>query len=125
MKLLLHRSHRRGLFHPVIYAVDVRAQFSDEEYATISYHGLATRGLYSRSELADRGRGLMGILYRLAFGASNLTVQGQDLIVGKRIEAADIVTILSIEDQLTAASRTFHQIVIAAANYDGDQVVEL
>ena len=125
MQLLLYRSHRPGMFHRAIYTLDIRAQFTAEELDTIQQHGLRTMLLYTRGEISDGGRGLLGILFRLGFLAANLSLRVRDLVEGKRMEAADILAILSIEDEVTAASRTFNQVLVAAANYDREWIVEL
>jgi hypothetical protein len=125
MKLLLRRSHRAGLFHKLIYILDVRVQLSDEEREVMVNHALARTRLYERVELMERGRGLFGFLYRAVFGARNLTIRVAELIDGKRIELPDIAEILSVEDQMTGSVRTFNQLLQAAAHYDSDEVVNL
>ncbi len=126
MKLLLHRSHRPGLFGDrVIYRLDVRADLTEGEKADITTYGLAGTPLYQRLEVAERGRGLLGMAFRLTFKAANLTVNVRDLIEGKRVECADILEMLSLEDQVREAARSFSLVLTAAARFDGDEVVDL
>ncbi len=123
MKLLLRRRQRVGLRR--IYVLDVRGHFSEEELSGIRAHGLTKRQLYSRLEMADRGRGLLGLLFRSTFGAANLTVTMGDLVQGKRIECDDLVEVLAIEDAIRKAARFFNQVVGAGAEFDDEEEVEL
>lgn len=125
MKLLLRRSHRPGLLHKIIYSLDVRAHLSAAERALIAQYGLAGALLYQRMELADPGKGLLGLVFRLGFRTANLSVRVYDLIDGKRIECADIVEMLSMEDQIRKAAHTFSRILAAAAQFDADEIVDL
>jgi hypothetical protein len=123
--LLLRRGTRVGVFHRAIYVLDIQAQLSDEEQEVVARHGLAQCGLYRRSELVEPGRGIAGLIYRLDYRARNLTITSGDLIVGRRVEAADLAEILALEDLITRAARTFSMLVRAAADFSGDEVIEL
>lgn len=125
MKLLLRRSHRPGLLHKVIYILDIRAHLSDEERASVAKYGLAGIRLYQRLEVAEPGKGLLGMAFRFAFRAANLSLHVRDLVDGKRFECADLIEVLSVEDQIKEAARTFSQLLAAAAGFDGDEVAEL
>jgi hypothetical protein len=125
MQLLLRRSTRAGAFHRVIYVLDVRARLSDDERDTIVRHGLAARSLYERSELSDRGRGLLGLLSRLVYRAGNLTISVADLMKGRRVETSDLSEILSLEDLVKVRARAFSMLVRAAGDFVGDEVLEL
>ena len=125
MDLLLHRRRRRGLFHKVVYMLDARLRVTDAERATIARQGLAALLLYRRADLVDAGRGFLGLLYRLRFDASNLTVTTGDLMQGWRIETANLSDVLAVEDAIRGAVTTFSQLVAAAATFDGDEVLRL
>jgi hypothetical protein len=126
MKLLLHRSHRRGLIGGrVIYILDARAHLSEAELDDVATYGLASTQLYERLEIARRGSGLLGYIFRFTFRLANLTVTVRDLVEGKRVECDDFLEILSLEDQLRRAARRLSLVLAAAARFDGDEVVEL
>ena len=126
MKLLLHRSHRPGLLGGrIIYRLDVRADLTEDERADIATYGLGGTQLYQRLEVAERGRGLLGMMFRLRFKAANLTLSVRDLIEGKRVECADIVEMLALEDQVRQAARTFSLVLNTAARFDGDEVLDV
>ncbi|HEY3814578.1 MAG TPA: hypothetical protein VGL66_15255 [Caulobacteraceae bacterium] len=126
MKLLLRRSHRYGLVGSKrIYVLDVRAHVNAEELAGMTAHGLLDRELYGRLEMADRGAGLLGLAYRSMFGMANLTITVRDLIGGKRIECADLVEVLAVEDVVRRASQTISLVLAAGQRFDGEEVVNL
>lgn len=125
MKLLLRRGQRSGLFHRVIYVLDVRVQLSVEEHASVRRRGLQRTVLYERLELSDPGRGLLGMAYRQIFKAANLTLCVGDLVAGRRLEFGDVVEMLSTEDQIRDAVQVFAQVLGSADAFGGDEVLEL
>ena len=127
MKLLLRREQRQGLggLGKVVFSLHVRAQISDEEKAAISKYKLGDTLLYERDTLVDRGSGLLGLASRLAFKALTINVSVNDLASGKRIECKDIVEMLAVEEQIKQAAQTFSQVLHAAANFGGEEVVEI
>jgi hypothetical protein len=52
-------------------------------------------------------------------------VSVRDLVGGKRIECKDIVEMLAVEEQLREAAKTFKQVLDAAANFGGEEALEL
>jgi hypothetical protein len=125
MDLLLHRRRRRGLFNKPVYRLDAQLRVTEAESATIARQGLATRHLYRRADLVDAGQGLLGLLFRLGFDASNLTLTASDLMQGWWIETANLSEVLAVEDLIRGAVATFSQLVAAAATFDGDDVLRL
>lgn len=100
MKLLLRRDQRSGLLGKMIFSLDVRADLSSEERASVQKYRLGDTQLYSSHEVIDRGSGLLGMASRLAWKATMITVTVNDLASGKKVEAKDIVEMLAIEDQI-------------------------
>jgi hypothetical protein len=62
---------------------------------------------------------------RLAFKAITINVSVDDLAHGKKIEVKDIVEMLAVEDQIKEAARTFVAVLNAAAQFGGDEVIEI
>jgi hypothetical protein len=125
MKLLLRRGQRRGLFHKVIYILDVRLHLSEPESKSLRRRGLQRMPLYERLELTDPGHGLLGLAFRQVFKAANLTLSVRDLLEGRRLEFGDVVEMLSTEDQIRDAVQVFAQVLGAADAFSGDEVLEL
>lgn len=125
MKLLLRRGQRRGVFHGVIYILDVRLHLSAHESASARRRGIERMPLYERLELRDRGHGLLGLAFRQVFRAVNLTLSVRDLLDGRRLEFGDVVEMLSTEDQIRDAVQVFAQVLGAADAFIGDEVLDL
>jgi hypothetical protein len=109
----------------VTFSLDVRADLTDDERANIRKYRLGDTMLYESHVLTDRGSGLLGIASRLAFKAITIHVSVDDLANGKRIEVKDIVEMLAVEDQLKEAARTFVGVLNAAAQFGGEEVIEI
>ncbi|HEX3666925.1 MAG TPA: hypothetical protein VHU23_17005 [Rhizomicrobium sp.] len=125
MKLLLRRDQRSGLLGKIIFALEVRAELSDDERQAISKYKLGDTVLYEKSTIIDPGRGLLGLASRLAHKAMNISVSVRDLTNGKKLECKDIVEMLAVEEQLREAGKTFSAILIAAQRFGGEEVIDL
>ena len=125
MNLILLRDQRASLLGKVIFQLDVRAEITQEEMASIQRYRLGDAVLYSKSELVDRGSGLLGLASRLAFNAMNISVSVSELINGKRVECKDIVEMLAVEEQIKEAAWTFKQVLNAAVHFGGEEVVTI
>ena len=125
MKLLLRRDQKSGLLGKMTFTLDIRADLSDEEKANIGKYKLGDTMLYERMTMTDKGSGLLGVASRLAFKMMNLTVSVNDLHNGKRIDCKDIVEMIAVEDQIKEATHTFAQVLKTAANFGGEEVIEI
>jgi hypothetical protein len=125
MNLLLRRDRRSGVMGGVTFVLDVRADISAQERDSIARYKFGRSVLYSRDQLVDPGKGLLGMASRLAFKAMNISVTVDDLAGGKRIECKDILEMLAVEEQIKDAAQTFKQILEAAAHFGGEEVVAI
>lgn len=125
MKLLLMRDQRSALIgsRPVFTLV-VRADLNPAERSAIEKYKLADTELYASHEISG-GSGLLGLASRVAYKAMSITVTVKDLVSGKKIECKDIVEMLAVEEQIKEAARTFAQVLAAASQFGGEEVVEL
>lgn len=123
MKLLLRRDQRAGLLGgKPVFSLSVRADLSEEEQANIRKYKLGETELYASHEITG-GSGLLGVASRLAYKAMSINVSVNDLVGGKKVECKDIVEMLAIEDQIREAAKTFAQVLSAAAQFGGEEVV--
>ena len=125
MNLLLRRDQRSGVMGGVTFVLDVRADISAQERDSIARYKFGRAVLYSRDQLVDPGKGLLGMASRLSFKAMNISVTVDDLAGGKRIECKDILEMLAVEEQIKDAAQTFKQILEAAAHFGGEEVVAI
>jgi hypothetical protein len=125
MRLLLRRHQRISLSGRTVFMLDVRADFSDEEWRNIGRYRLGQEILYTRGEIVDPGSGLLGLTSRLAFAALNSSLSVDDLVEGKRIECIDIVEMMSIEERIKEAAGVLKSVLHVAAHFDGEEIVDL
>ncbi|MDQ0466228.1 hypothetical protein QO010_004021 [Caulobacter ginsengisoli] len=123
MKLLLRRDQRAGLLGgKPVFSLSVRADLTEEEQANIRKYKLGETELYASHEISG-GSGLLGVATRFAYKAMTINVSVNDLVGGKKVECKDIVEMLAIEDQIREAAKTFAQVLSAAAQFGGEEVV--
>ena len=125
MEMLLRRDQRSGMMGGVTFSLEVRARLTADEQKNIGRYKLGKTILYTKSEIVDPGKGLLGLASRLAFKAMNISVSVDDLANGKRIECKDILEMLAVEDQIKEAAVTFKQVLMAAAHFGGEEVLEI
>lgn len=126
MKLLLRRGQRPAIIgSKPVFALHIRADVSAAEQAHIAKYKLGDTELYASHTLVDRGSGLLGVATRFAHKAMTINVTVKDLTGGKKIECKDIIEMLAVEEQLKEAAKTFAQVLAAAAQFGGEEVVEL
>jgi hypothetical protein len=125
MYLILRRDQRKSLLGKIVFQLDVQAEISAEEQQCIQRYRLGDTVLYTKSELTDRGSGLLGLASRLAFKAINISVNVGELVQGKRIECKDILEMLAVEDQIREAAQTFKLVLNAATHFGGEEAIEL
>lgn len=126
MKLILRRDQKSGMISSTVkFSLAVRAEISDQEKRWISEYKMGDTILYQTMEMVDRGSGLLGVASRLAFKMMNLKVTVNDLASGKSIECKDIVEMLAVEEQIREAAQTFKNVLGAAANFGGEEVIEV
>jgi hypothetical protein len=125
MKLLLRREQRSAIIgSKPVFVLNVRADISADERAAIEKYRLGDTELYASHEIKG-GSGLLGAASRLAYKAMTISVTVKDLTGGKKVECKDIVEMLAVEEQIKEAAKTFAQVLAAAAQFGGEEVVEL
>lgn len=141
MKLLVRRDQRSGMLGgKIVFMLDVRASLTDDEKANIKKYKLSDTMLYSSHERAGaspldllRAGGLVGGVAlgaiemgaRLAFKAMTIQIAIKDLVDGKHIECKDVVELLAVENQIREAALTFKNVLDAASQFGGEEVMEL
>ena len=126
MKLLLRREQRSAIIgSKPVFVLNVRADISADEKAAIDKYKLGETELYASHTMLDRGSGLLGVASRFAHKAMTINVTVKDLTGGKKIECKDILEMLAVEEQIKEAAKTFVQVLAAAAQFGGEEVVEL
>lgn len=122
MRLLLRRNQKPHLIGKISFLLDVRAELTEDEAASIKKYKLGETLLYERNT-AVGGSGLLGVASRFALKMMNISVTVDDLYKGKQIECKDIVEMIAVEDQIKEACVTFKAVLAAAAQFGGEEVI--
>jgi hypothetical protein len=125
MQLLLRRDQRATLLGSPVFVLNVRAQLTEQERRALRIYKLGRTLLYSKTTLADRGSGLLGLISRIFIYARNISITADELSGGKKIECKNILEMLSVEEQLKEAATTLKAILEAAAHFGGEEVFEI
>lgn len=125
MKLLLRRDQRSGMLGKVVFTLDVRADLTKEEKASISKYKLGSAVLYEKKPMKEGGGEYAQLGHAIMWRTMNLIISVNDLENGKRVECKDIMEMLGAESQIREAAGTFVQVLNAASSFGGEEVVEL
>jgi F420-0:gamma-glutamyl ligase-like protein len=129
MKLLIRRSQKSSLMGKAVFVLEVRADISAEEKNNINKYKLADTLLYERSDTRVKGSGVLGftasVAANLVLAAMNISITAADLANGRKIECKDIIEMLAVEEQIKEAAATFKQVLDAAAQFGGEEIIEL
>lgn len=107
------------------FVLSVRAEITEEEREWINKYRLGDTMLYEKMTLEDRGSGLLGVASRMAFKMMNITVSVDNLATGKTIECKDIVEMIAVEEQIKEATETFKAVLHTAAQFGGEEIIEV
>lgn len=126
MKLLLRRSERTSVLGKPVYVLEMRAQLSDEEMGWIQKYKFGPSILYTKKgKPTGDNTTWAGIGQNLLHYAMDLTVSVNDLVHGKKIECKDIMEMLAAEAQIREAAQNFGNVLKAASQFGGEEVIEL
>ncbi len=125
MKLLLRRDQRPPMIgSKPVFVLNVRADISADEQTDIIKYKLGETELYASHSITG-GSGLLGVASRFAYKAMTISVTVKDLTGGKKIECKDIIEMLAVEEQIREAAKIFAQVLAAASQFGGEEVLEL
>jgi hypothetical protein len=132
MHLKIKRSQKSGLLGKVIFCLDVRAEYSQEEKDNINKYKLGGEVVYSsekakaRAAVADAHLEGGSLLKGLAHGIManlSLNVTVASLQQGHHIETKTLEELLACEETLRDASKNLTGWLDAAASFDGRETV--
>lgn len=132
MQLKIKRSQKSGMLGKVIFCLDVRAEYSQEEKDNINKYKLGGECVYSsetakkRAAAADAHLEGGSILKGIASGIMAnlaLSVTIASLQQGHHIETKTMEELLGAEDTLRDACKNLTSWLDAAASFDGRETV--
>ena len=125
MKLLLRRDQRPGLLGKPVFVFEVRADLSPDEKAQIEKYRLGDTLLYQSGDEVKHDGSIRGFLASWSHNAKIKTICVRDLANGSRHECKSIIEMLDLEAGLKTAAERFMALMRAAANFGGEEVLEI
>ncbi|MDE2184904.1 MAG: hypothetical protein KGJ78_17970 [Alphaproteobacteria bacterium] len=126
MKLLLRRSERSSMvMGKPVYILEVRVEVSSEEKGWIEKYKFGPSVLYTRKGAPPQARNWAEAGQVLLHVMTDLTVTVNDLVHGKKVECKDIMEMLAVEAQIREAAQNFAQVLRAASQFGGEEVIDL
>lgn len=132
MRLRLRRSQRTSgmISSKVVFSLQMQVDLTPDEAEFVKRYKMGKEVLFSKERIAGTGvtpeaETLRGLARNLAAMATILTITINDLVQGRMIECKDILEMLDIEEQIRTACTTFNNILLAAAQFDGDEIIEI
>jgi hypothetical protein len=136
MQLKIQRSQRAGgmLGGKVFFALDIRAEYTAEERASINQYGLGGEVIYNsqaamkhldnmQRQIDGGGSGLLKGLGSLALAKMNLNVTIASLQRGHHIECKDLAELVECEEAIRAACKNVKTFLEIAATFDGREIL--
>jgi hypothetical protein len=131
MQLLIKRTQRKGgmLGGKTIFALSIRAQYTEEERANINNYNLGGEVIYdskASQRLLEKGAtsrsNLVGFGY-IALSKLALRITIASLQQGHTIEAKDLAELSESEAAIIDACKGLKSYLEAAASFDGGEIV--
>lgn len=131
MKLILQRSQSAGMMGvgKVKFGLDARAELTSDESEYVKKYKMGDEVLYFQEKVGVSGIESMGMMAQLsrsiAARALNVKITVDDLVRGKHIECKDIIEMRAAEEQIKEACQTFKQVLESAAQFGGEEVIQI
>lgn len=136
MQLKIQRSQRKGgmLGGKVIFALDIRAEYTPEERDSINKYSLGGEVIYSSQaskehlarvdqHLEAGGANILKGAGSLILARMNLNITIASLAKGQHIECKDLVELIDAENAVCEACKNVKSFLAVAATFDGREVV--
>ncbi len=120
MKLILSRDQKKSITGKATFVINAVVELTPEEKNNVAKYKMGKTMLYTN--LAERGKGLLGIISRAAMG---IEITVDNLVRGKVVECKNIIEMISLEEQVKEACETFKIVLDTAANFGGSEIIEL
>lgn len=121
MQLHLSRSQKSGMMGGVKFTLTIKSTLTEEERTNVSKYKLGDMLLYEQgSEKMASAKSTVGFL---AARFTQLRITINDMVQGKSLECKDILDMMAAEEQIKDAAERFHLMLMAAAKFEGEEVI--
>lgn len=129
MKLTLQRSQAaKGMLSKTVqFSLNAKVSLTDQEAADVKKYKMGSEIIYSKDRMGynEHDNDTAGGMARnLAAIAAAITITVDDLVRGKTINCKDILEMMAIVEQVKSACGNFKAMLEAAAQFEGEEVIE-
>lgn len=128
MELLLSKSQEKGMMGlgAVSFILDIKTKLTPEEAELVKRYKMGDLVIYEKmpvSEMAKYTKGVaMGVL-AIANKVFQLQFKVNDLVNGRQVKCKDIGEMISAHEQIESAAENFYNLLMAAKNFEGEEVI--
>lgn len=110
----------------VAFILDVKTKLTQDEVDLIKRYKMGDLVIYEKlpvSEIAKMTSGLATGLLAIASKVLKLQFKVNDLVNGRQVKCKDIAEMISAYEQIYGAADNFYNLLMAARNFEGEEVV--
>lgn len=128
MELLIQREQKSGMLGMggIKFLLTVKARLTPEEEALVKKYKMDDIIIFEKIPLAQAAEqfgGMTSLVVGIASKALDLRFLVKDLLGGKTVEVKDVAEAIAAEEQIKSAAKNFHTLLMAAANFKGEEVI--
>lgn len=129
MELLLTKEQKSGMMGigAVKFIMHIKARLTPEETELLKKYKMDDLILYEKlplNSVVPNMGGMTSMLVGIAARALDFRFLVKDLVNGKTVEVKDIGEMLVAEAQIKEAAENFHTLLMAAANFKGEEIIK-
>ena len=134
MQLKIQRSQRTGglMGGKAIFVLDIRAEYSPDERASINKYGLGGEIVYSSQKATEhldravQSTSAFRTLGSIALAKMSLNITIASLAKGQHVECKDLAELVGCEEAIRTACKNVRSYLDVAATFDGgEEAVEV
>jgi hypothetical protein len=128
MELLLSKSQEKGMLGlgSISFILDVKTRLTPEEADLVKRYKMGDILIYEKlpvSEISKVTGGVATGLLAIASKVLKLQFRVNDLVNGRQVKCKDIGEMISAHEQIESAAENFYNLLMAAKNFEGEQVI--
>ena len=110
----------------ISFVLDVKTRLTGEEAELVKRYKMGDILIYEKVPVSDMARvtgGLASGLLAIASKALKLQFKVSDLVNGRQVKCKDIGEMIAAHEQIESAAENFYNLLMAAKNFEGEEVI--
>ncbi len=128
MELQLSKSQKKGMLGlgSITFILDIKTKLTGDEQELVTKYKMGDLIVYEKvpiSEMVGSMGGVAIMFTAIASKVLKLQFKVKDLVNGRTIECKDIGEMISAHEQIESAAESFYHLLMAAKNFEGEEVI--